>query len=393
MPIASANPANEPAASPGRCRCCNAHASWICSCVRASCPVERKPRQESADQRGPWNRPIIFLSGIVDSLCFDRPTVELTERLARFTQEKKWPRIAVVGAGAVGCYFGGMLARAGAPVTLIGRRPFVEAVEKEQLFLDTLQFSEKVKVAASVDPAAAKDAELILFSVKGYDTEAVAAEFAGYLAPSTIVLSLQNGVDNTERLRAAGVDAVAAVVYVAVSVKAPGHVKHVGRGDLVIGDLYREQPSRRPLLHALATLFSQAGIPCRVSDSIEVDLWRKMVMNCAYNAISALGRARYCPLMENEYIRPVFLRAIEEVLAVARAAGVMLPEAEITGATQRLWEAMPDATSSTAQDIQLGKRTEIDSLNGYVVRLGAQHDVATPVNQTLHALVKLLEPR
>ena len=145
------------------------------------------------------------------------------------------PRFAVIGAGAVGCYFGGMLARAGHVVSLVGRGAHVQAMQREGLLLDTLQFSEHVPVYASTDTAAIADSELVLLCVKSNDTEAAATGIAPHLAPDTLVLSLQNGVDNAQRLAASLVQPVLpAVVYVAVEMVAPGHVKHRGRGELVL---------------------------------------------------------------------------------------------------------------------------------------------------------------
>jgi len=141
------------------------------------------------------------------------------------TQLPGWPKVAVVGAGAVGGYFGGLLARAGAPVVMIGRAAFVEAVKKNGLFLDTLQFQESVRVEASVELSAVRGAEIVLFCVKTTDNAAAARALAPLLAPSAIVLSMQNGVDNVEQIRAAAaIDALPTVVYVAASVPQPGRV-------------------------------------------------------------------------------------------------------------------------------------------------------------------------
>lgn len=304
-------------------------------------------------------------------------------------KDQSWPRIAVLGAGAVGCYFGGMLARAGAPVTLIGRPQHVEALERDGLWLESLRFQERITVAASVAVEAARDAAVVLFCVKTLDTDEAARSLAPHLAPGTIVLSFQNGVDNVERIRAAGeFEALPAVVYVAAAMTGPGRVKHTGRGDLIVGD---PRGGRRGELERLAALFVRAGVPCAVSDNIEAELWTKMSMNCAYNAVSALGRSKYGRMAQHPHAREVLRLAVEETAAVARACGVRLSEGELVEAAYRLGEAMSEATSSTAQDIQRGKRTEIDSLNGYVARRGGELGVPTPVNQTLHALVKLLE--
>ncbi len=300
-----------------------------------------------------------------------------------------WPRVAVLGAGAVGCYFGGMLARAGAPVTLIGRPRHVEALQREGLWLETLRFQERVLIAASVAVEVVREAAVVLFCVKTLDTDEAARSLAPHLAPGAIVFSLQNGVDNVERIRAAGgFEALPAVVYVAAAMTGPGRVKHTGRGDLIVGD-----PSgrRRGELERVAALFARAGVPCAISDNIGAELWSKMSMNCAYNAVSALGRAKYGRVTHHPHAREVLRLAVEETVAVARAAGIALSEAVLVEAAFRLGEAMSEATSSTAQDIQRGKRTEIDSLNGYVARRGAELGIPTPVNQALHALVKLLE--
>jgi 2-dehydropantoate 2-reductase len=313
--------------------------------------------------------------------------VQVTLARGNIVPSDTWPRIAVLGAGAVGCYFGGMLARAGAPVTLIGRAPHVEAIRRDGLGFESKQVQQRIPVAATTDVAAVRDAEIVLLCVKTLDTEAAAHALAPHLASGAIVVSLQNGVDNVERIRAAtGIEAIPAVVYVGAEMTAPGCVKHTARGDLIIGDFAHRRP-----LDDLAAMFVRAGVPCRVSDNVEADLWIKLIINCAYNAISALSRARYGRMASHAGTRAVMRQVVEEIVAVARAGGVRLPDIDLVEVTWKLAESMPGTLSSTAQDILRGKRTEIDSLNGYVARRGAELGIATPVNQTLHALVKLLE--
>ncbi len=306
-------------------------------------------------------------------------------------QQDGWPKIAVVGAGAVGGYFGGLLARAGAPVVTIGRPAFVEAVRKNGLFLDTLQFQESVRVEASTELSAVRGAEIVLFCVKTTDNASTARALAPLLASGALVLSLQNGVDNVEQIHAAAaIEALPAVVYVAASVPEPGRIKHVGRGDLVIG------PQSEKTMH-VAALFTRANVPCRISQNIEGELWTKLVWNCALNAVSALGRAKYGQITASTDAWKVVETAVYEVLAVARAAGISPPgledpKAALAGAL-KIASQMAEALSSTGQDLNRGKRTEIDSLNGYVSRRGAQLGVPTPVNHALYALVKLAEGR
>lgn len=304
-----------------------------------------------------------------------------------------WPRVAVMGAGAVGCYFGGMLARAGAPVTLIGRPRHVDAIAAAGLAIESIHFHEHVRAAASDDPAAVEGAAVVLFCVKTVHTESAARAIAPHVAPGAVVVSLQNGVDNTRRMRAAaGIEALPAVVYVAAEMVAPGTVRHTGRGDLIVGAPGTVGSATDRAVDTVVNLFTRAGVPCVRSDHIEADLWTKLVMNCAYNAISALGGQRYGVVARNPWTRELVRDAITEAVAVARAVGVLLSD-DLVEAGLRLGETMASALSSTAQDIALGRPTEIDALNGYVARRGQEVGVPTPVNRTLHALVKLLEQR
>jgi 2-dehydropantoate 2-reductase len=248
-----------------------------------------------------------------------------------------------------------------------------------------------VRVEASTDLSSIRGAEIVLFCVKTTDNAATARAIAPLLAPNALVLSFQNGVDNVEQIRAAApIEALPTVVYVAASVPEPGRVKHVGRGDLVFGP--RNERTER-----IANLFARAHVPCRISDNIAGELWTKLIWNCALNAISALGRAKYGQIAASADARKVVETVVNEVLAVARAAdihppGLEDPKAAIEGAF-KIATQMAEALSSTAQDMNRGKRTEIDSLNGYVSRRGAELGVPTPVNHALYALTKLAEGR
>lgn len=313
-------------------------------------------------------------------------------------RKERWPTTAVVGSGAVGCYFGGMLARAGAPVTLIGRPRHVEAFRRGGLVMDTTRFQETVALSASTDIAAARGAQLVLFCVKSIDSEPVAQSLAPHLAPEALILDLQNGVDNVPRIcRQIPNPVVASVVYVACEMTDAGRVKHHGRGDLVIGALgesgagaHHAVPSRAQL-DELAALLAQADIPCSISENIEGELWLKFLINCAYNAVSALGHSRYARMVAVPESRTVMEEAVREVLAVAQASGVRMPAGDSVQTAMKLADAMPQQLSSMAQDLARGKRTEIDDLNGFVARRGEALGVPTPVNRTLQGLVKLLE--
>lgn len=290
-----------------------------------------------------------------------------------------------MGAGAVGCYFGALLARAGHSDTLIGRPAHVQAVQQHGLRLQTAVLDAQVPMAASTEASAVQGADVVLFCVKSSDTEDAARQMRPHLATGALVLTLQNGVDNDERVRAvlhAGTPVAAAVVYVATAMGGPGHVVHHGRGELVIA------PSARS--DELARQLAAAGIPTQISDNVRGALWAKLVLNSAYNALSALSQQPYGPLVQVPGVTRVIDDIVAECLAVADADGVTIP-GDVEAAVRGIASTMPGQFSSTAKDLARGKPTEIDHLNGYVVSRGAALGVPTPLNHALQVLVKLAE--
>jgi 2-dehydropantoate 2-reductase len=303
--------------------------------------------------------------------------------------------IVVVGAGAVGSYYGAVLARAGHRVTLIGRAPHVAAIEQHGLQLHKGGTVEALRLRATTDIGAVRDADLVLFCVKSTDTESVGREIAPHLKPDALVMSLQNGVDNAPTLaQLVKGRVVPTVVYVATAMPEPGVVKHFGRGELVIGPLDEEQANDaalRPRLQAVVDLFAGADVPVTLSPDVMAELWRKLMVNCAYNAISGLAQLPYGVMAAQPDVVELQRAVVREVVAVAAADGVKLDLDASLQAMERIAATMPAQLSSTAQDMARGKRSEIDHLNGTVARRGAALGVPTPVNQALHALVKLVE--
>lgn len=297
--------------------------------------------------------------------------------------------VGVMGTGAVGGYYGAMLARAGVPVVFIGRPAQVARLRDEGLRLETANWDERRRVTASDDPAALAPCPLVLVCVKSGDTEAAAAQLAPALAPGTVVLSLQNGVDNAERLAAAlpACTVAAAVVYVAAELAGPDHVRHHGRGELVLARWVARGGG--PTAEAVQALCARAGVPVELAEDVRAALWSKLVLNCAYNALSAITRLPYGRLVQGVGVTEVMRDVVAECQAVAAAAGVVLPDP--WPAVERIAATMPGQYSSTAQDLMRGKPSEIEHLNGHVVRLGEQLGVPVPVNRTLLALVRLIE--
>jgi 2-dehydropantoate 2-reductase len=271
----------------------------------------------------------------------------------------------------------------------------VEAIQHGGLRLLMGGREETIRLEASTDMSAVRGADLVLFCVKSTDTEATAKALAPLLRPDAVVLSLQNGVDNTEVLaRVIEQQVVAVAVYVAVAMPEPGVVQHFGRGDLVIGSFRPRDAASAAGQRRLAQVvehFAAAQVKVSVSSEVMRELWEKLVVNCAFNAISGIAQLPYGVMAASADIRKLQRTAVDEVVAVARAEGHALDAAAGMAAVDRIAASMPGQFSSTAQDLARGKHSEIDHLNGFVARRGEALGMATPANQALHALVKLIE--
>lgn len=291
-------------------------------------------------------------------------------------------KIAVMGAGAVGCYYGAMLALAGHQVVLVGRAAFVDAVTENGLILEKDGQRRVAQVEASRDPSAIAGAGMVMVCVKSGDTEQVGREIAPYLDPGCRVLSLQNGVSNAETLGGMlGRSVLPVVVYVASRMNGPGVVRHEGRGDLGLSGQGAED---------IAGLLNAAGIETTVTEDVMAALWAKLVINCAINPLSAITGLPYGKMAAQDGVPKLMEDIARETLAVARAEGILVPES-VFETIRSIPATMAGQQSSTAQDLMRGKPTEIDYLNGEVVRRAAKHGIDVPINRTLTLLVKSAE--
>lgn len=292
-------------------------------------------------------------------------------------------KTAILGAGAVGCFYGGMLARAGRNVVLIGRAAHVDAIQCAGLRMQTQSFDEQVAVSASTDSAAVAGAKQVLCCVKSNHTLQAAKDMAPHLEPEAIVLSLQNGYDNAERLQQfLGCPVYPAVVYVATEMAGPGHLRHHGRGELVMGQFAGGSE--------VVAEFALAGVPISISDDVAGQLWAKLVINCAYNGLSAITQMPYGKLVVGDGMSEVIDDIVDECLEVAKADGVSVRD-DIRSVVAGIAQSMATQISSTAHDVARGRRSEIDYINGYVVHRATVLGIRTPVNRAILALVKLLE--
>lgn len=292
-------------------------------------------------------------------------------------------RVLVVGAGAVGSYYGGRLALAGHEVTLIGRKRHVDAVQAKGLTIDSkITGRHNVQVSAAETLFPSKPPDLVLISVKSYDTEAAARALREFIAPQTVVLSLQNGIDNHEVAgHILGSSRVhPTVIYVGVRIPEAGTVEHVARGEITL-----------PVeLSAMAPVFESAGILAKTTDNIIGMVWSKLLLNASCNALGMICGVSFGELVASPEMREVISGAVEEVVKIAEVKGIRIPGGNYAGQVLKTCESLGPGLSSMLQDYRGRKRIELDALNGVVVRLGKELGIPTPYNSTFYATAKLL---
>lgn len=298
--------------------------------------------------------------------------------------------VAVIGSGAMGSLFGGRLAQAGVRVTFVDVwKAHVEALNEEGLVIETPDGTDRIRnVQATTTPGSVGPIDLLLVFVKSIHTRQAVAD-AAPLLDGTEVLTLQNGLGNPETL-AEFVDesrVIAGVTAHGSTMVEPGRIRHAGRGATTIGRYFGNNDDT---VAAVAETFTEAGIETAVADDITDAVWEKVLVNVGINAATALARVRNQRLVTTEPGRRLLGSAVREAAAVAAAEGVavrddiidhVLDIAERTGANR----------SSMRQDVEAGRRTEIETLNGEVVRRAEAHDIKTPVNRALADLVRLTE--
>ncbi len=301
-------------------------------------------------------------------------------------------RILVHGAGAVGGYFGALLARGGHQVTFVARGENLIALRARGLVVrlgtDTLRLA---PVDAVARPAEVARPDLILVCVKSYDTPAAAAALRPVVGPDTIVLSLQNGVENEEILaRALGLPPLpVALTRIGVAMVAPATIDYTGRGTILFGE---PDGSESPRARRVADAFAAAGVPHELRHDILVAAWEKLAWNAGFNAVTTLTRSTVAEVLAEPASRELIVEAMEETDAVAAGAGIPVRRWRTERVLAESADGLPDFQTSMLQDLLRGRRLEHDALNGAVVRAAARLGVAVPVNRTLEALLNRLDP-
>jgi 2-dehydropantoate 2-reductase len=293
-----------------------------------------------------------------------------------------------MGSGALGSFFGSLLARAGLEVTFIARGAQLEALRARALLVKSAVVGDfSVSVAATDDPGEVGPVDLVVVGVKTYDLDAAAVQLRPMVGPETAVLSLQNGIDATDRIaHVVGAEAVlAGIAYVLAGLEAPGVVKHTAQGKIILGE---PNGGLTPRVERVAEVLRQAGIACDTASDVRVPLWEKFVLLAGTAGLTALTRLPFGPIRECAESSELLRAAMREADEVGRARGVPLPQ----GLVDRHWAmivGLPAAgQSSMLQDLRAGRRLELESLNGAVVRLGREASVPTPVNFAVYAALK-----
>jgi len=297
-------------------------------------------------------------------------------------------RVAVVGVGGVGGYFGGRLAAAGNDVHLMARGQHLEAIRRAGLEVRSVAGDFHVRPPATDDPAEVGPVDLVLVCVKSYDTEPVARSIGPMVGEGTGVLSLQNGVDNEEVLAAAvGPDHVlGGAAFIFARITGPGVVTHVGGpGRITIGEL---SGSRSERVERFAERFDEAGVPAEVSDDVRAVLWSKLAFICAQAGLTAGVRLPIGELREVPETMDLFRRIVEEVMAVARAEGVELPADLVERHEEFARSLEPGSYASLYDDLVAGRRMELEALHGSVVGRARRHGVDVPACQAVYAILR-----
>ena len=302
---------------------------------------------------------------------------------------QKRVRIAVVGAGAVGGYFGAKMAHSGQEVAFIARGEHLEAMRRDGLKVKSGAGDLHIRSRFTADPGEVGAVDLVLFSVKSYSTEEAAERLAPLLGEKTTILSLQNGVDNPDKIaRLWGRNrTLAGVVYIGARVSSPGVIEHSGGGRIVMGEL---DGGVGEATEAVREMLSGAQIPCSISTEIRKVMWGKLAWNAPFCAIACLTRATTKEIVESESLRKLAVDGMAEVIEAAKSQGFELAPT-IVEETLNLSRDLGHFKPSMLQDLEAGKPLEYEAFNGVVVDALRPAGKAAPINQLSYGALKFLD--
>jgi 2-dehydropantoate 2-reductase len=302
-------------------------------------------------------------------------------------------KVAVVGAGAMGCLYGAAMHRGGAEVVLVDvNEAHIAAINNDGLELDTRRGIERLLLPAVRPEALTEPVDLVLLFTKTFHTDAALDGVAASIGPDTHVLTLQNGLGNDEAVaRHVGRDRVIAGISTLPSdLAGPGKVRSHGEGGSQIYPAFGGDPA---VAQEIADLLTAGGLPTTLAADIQAAIWSKAIFNATMNTLCALTRRTPGFLGAHDESRALIHAAVEEGVAAAQACGVNVDGAKIHALTQVSVTDHADHEASMLQDVKAGRRTEVDAIAGAIVRAAADHGVACPVLETLWRLVKLEEAK
>jgi 2-dehydropantoate 2-reductase len=299
--------------------------------------------------------------------------------------------VMMVGAGAVGGFFGAHLARKNPRVSFLLRPRTLEAVRERGLTIRSAGGTFTVRPPAASDPRDLPRPDLIILSVKTYDLDEVLSQIESIMTEQTVLLTLQNGVDIEDRLitRFQRDCVVGGVAYIYSKIVEPGVIEHYKRGTVAVGELMGQKSDR---VLQIVDLFKSAGVPCQLSEDIRRSKWEKMCWNCVFNPLTVIIDDRVAKALDQPEMVEVIHQIVGEVAAVAAGLKVPLSE-DMADKVVRWSQEIRDIHTSMYDDWKTGRSTEIDALNGLIVMKGRELGIPTPLNEMLTAAVKVITER
>jgi 2-dehydropantoate 2-reductase len=298
-------------------------------------------------------------------------------------------RIAVMGSGGTGGYFGGLLARAGEDVAFIARGAQLEAIRNNGLAIKSVLAGDfTISAPATDNPFDIGPVDFVLFCVKAYDNAIAAAQIRPLIGPETIVLSVQNGIDNEKQIGdvVGREHIVGAVSYVSSTIESPGVIAQTaGPGKIVLGEMQGGTSHRTEMIK---NTLQNAGITAELHPDIQAALWQKFMAICGVNGVTALTRLPMGEILACAETGKLLRGTMEEVEAIARTNVANLPEGCVEQSMDFFGGMEPSMRGSMYYDLAAGRRLELEVLNGAVVRLGSEHEISTPINFAIYAALK-----
>ena len=297
-------------------------------------------------------------------------------------------KIAIVGSGGVGGYFGGRLAATGADVTFLARGAHLDAMRTRGLRIISPKGDVHIRdVKVAADTTEIGPVDIVLFAVKLYDTESALATLPPLLGPTTAVVPLQNGVDSVASVTSAVGPAhtVGGTCYVSAVISEPGVIKHTAMDHLVFGELDRV---RSPRLLALLDACQPAGFQSTLSDDITLDIWSKFVRLSVLSGMTAAARSPLGVVRDDPELWQMLKAALAEGLAVAHAKGIRVSSSTVEDVAKMYGALPPQTKSSMLEDLERGRRIELPWLSGAVARIGREVGVPTPTHRFINAILK-----